>query len=330
MWLDRRSGECYNLKCYAPGLAAGFRNIVSHYSSSGLLEQQANRLQVVDYSSHLCRGALVWLLYTHQIGCHGWRGDRLQGGHGIERKGLTKAVEQEFLPALEHQHINEQIYELLLSRILSQQFAPGQRLQVDEIAAALRVSRTPVKDAINRLAVEGLVVVAPRKGTFVADVTPEGIKDLFDVRMMIELHAAELAVVRGTDRDIADLEDLVSSLQGFVDGDHYVDYEAYLGLDNEFHIRMLQMAGNTLLTKLYRDINLHVQVVRAYQKAPGVASEALPSYNEHSAILSAFKARNVTALRAAVTTHVQNRGNQFIRALELSKNQGPEVQPIST
>lgn len=242
---------------------------------------------------------------------------------------MDKAVEHGLLPALEHQHINEQIYEILLSRILSQQFAPGQRLQVDEIAAALRVSRTPVKDAINRLAVEGLIVVVPRKGTFVADVTPEGIRDLFDVRMMIELHAAELAIVRATDQDIAELERLVYLLEKFVDGDRYVDYKTYLELDNEFHMRSLQMAGNALLLKVYRDINLHVQVVRAYEKAPGVAIEAMQSHEEHKAILSAFKARDIVAVRAAVTTHVQNRGRQFIKALELTKHREQDAQSVS-
>jgi DNA-binding GntR family transcriptional regulator len=237
----------------------------------------------------------------------------------IERRTLTEAMEETVLPALEHQHIHEQIYELLLSRILSQGFAPGQRLQVDEIAYALRVSRTPVKDAINRLAVEGLVVVVPRRGTFVADIAPEGIRDLFDVRLMIELHAAELAIAHGTDRDIAELEDLVASLETYIDGGYYSDYQAYLELDNQFHTKVLQMAANALLLKLYRDINLHVQVVRAYQKAPGVACEALESHREHRSILSAFKARDVTAARAAMTTHIRNRGNQFVRALEVRK-----------
>jgi DNA-binding GntR family transcriptional regulator len=237
----------------------------------------------------------------------------------LERRTLTESMEESVLPALEHQHIHEQIYELLLSRILSQEFAPGQRLQVDEIAAALRVSRTPVKDAINRLAVEGLIVVVPRRGTFVADIEPEGIRDLFDVRLMIELHAAELAIAHGTDRDIAELEGLVASLETYIAGGHYSDYEAYLELDNQFHTKVLQMAANALLLKLYRDINLHVQVVRAYQKAPGVAREALESHREHRSILSALKARDVTAARAAMTTHIRNRGNQFIRALEVRR-----------
>jgi DNA-binding GntR family transcriptional regulator len=233
-----------------------------------------------------------------------------EGREKVDRTGSGS-----FLPALEYQHINERTYELLLARIVSQEFAPGQRLQVDEIATALGVSRTPVNYALTRLALEGLVLVQPRKGTFVADVTAEGIEDLFDVRLMIELHAAELAVTRATDSDIAEMEELVTSLEGFVDGDHYNDYETFLDLDSEFHVRILRMAGNALLLKLYRDINLHVQVVRAYQKAPGAATGASESHAEHAAIVAALKARDLGSLRQAVTVHIQNREKQFTLAL---------------
>ena len=231
------------------------------------------------------------------------------------RERVDKTGAGSFLPALEYQHINEKTYDLLLAKIVSQEFAPGQRLQVDEIATALGVSRTPVNYALNRLAVEGLVVVLPRKGTFIADVTSEGIEDLFDVRLMIELHAAELAITRATDSDIAEMEELVSSTEGFIDGDRYIDYEAFLELDNEFHVRILRLARNALLLKLYRDINLHVQVVRAYQKAPGAATGASESHAEHAAIVAALKVRDLGSLRQAVTVHIQNREKQFTQAL---------------
>jgi DNA-binding GntR family transcriptional regulator len=236
-------------------------------------------------------------------------------------------VAENRLLALEYQHVNEKVYELLLARILSQEFAPGQRLQVDDIAVALGVSRTPVKDAINRLCVEGLIVIRPRKGTFVADITPQGIGELFDVRLMMELHAAELAVPRATAQDLVEMRELVVSLGSFVEGDHYVDFEAFLELDNEFHLRIMRMADNALLLKLYRDINLHVQVARAYQSVPGAANEALQTHHEHQAMLAAFEARDVSAAREAVTTHVKNRANQFIQALEMSKTRGQEELP---
>lgn len=220
------------------------------------------------------------------------------------------------LPALRHQHINERIYELILSRILSQQFSPGERLRVNEIAEALGVSRTPVKDAINRLAVEGLIVVSPRKGTFVADITADGIKDLFDVRLMMELHAAELAVHRATQEDVAELQRELEGMSQYVEGERYLDFESFLVLDTEFHLKFFRIAGNRLLLKLYQDINLHLQVVRAYQKAPGAATEAGCSLREHTRIVAALQAADTPALRDAIREHVIQRQKLFSSALE--------------
>ena len=224
-------------------------------------------------------------------------------------------------PTISHQHIHEQIYELLLSKIVSQEFAPGQKLQsIEEMASALGVSRTPVKDAVNRLAVEGLLTIIPRKGTFVVDVTPEGLGELFDVRLMMELHAAALAVERITDEDVAKLEQLLLSCQQFVDGDHYADYESFLALDTDFHRSLFELAGNSLLLRLYEGINLHLQVVRAYQKAPRAATGASETQTEHAAILSALKTGEARDLQDALTVHITNRERQFIGALEASKN----------
>ena len=234
---------------------------------------------------------------------------------------MDQDSDKETLPTISHQNINEQIYELLLSKIVSQEFAPGQKLQsVEEMASALGVSRTPVKDAVNRLALEGLLTIVPRKGTFVADVTPDGLKELYDVRLMMELHAAELAVGRISDVELARQDQLLSACRQFVDGDRYTDYEAFLELDTEVHLSLFQAAGNSLLMKLYEGINLHLQVVRAYQKAPGVAAGASATQAEHTAILSALKARDVKALQKALTVHIRNRERQLTGALEASKN----------
>jgi DNA-binding GntR family transcriptional regulator len=233
---------------------------------------------------------------------------------------LSEESNCEMWPIISHQQINERIYELLLSKIVTQELTPGQKLQsVEEIASALGVSRTPVKDAVNRLAVEGLLTIIPRKGTFVTDVTPEGIEELFDVRLMMELHAAALALERITDEEIEKLSQLLLSCQKLVDGDRYMDYEAFLDLDTDFHLSLFQSAGNSLLLKLYEGINLHLQVVRAYQKAPGAAAGAAATQAEHNAILSALRGRDVGALQDALTAHITNRRAQFTRALENSR-----------
>lgn len=225
-------------------------------------------------------------------------------------------LDHETWPTISHTHINEQVYQLLLSRIVTQTIVPGERLRVVELAEALGVSRTPVKDAINRLAVEGIVVVVPRKGTFVSDVTARSIRELFDVRSMIESFAGEQAVQRATDEDIAWFENVLTRLGGFVVGDNYTDFEAFLELDTRFHMRLLELADNMLLTKLLDSINHQIKIVRAYQRAPGVAKEADKTHHEHEVIVAAIKARDASRLRSALTTHFRNRRELIIRALE--------------
>lgn len=222
------------------------------------------------------------------------------------------------LPALSHQNINERIYQILLSRIVSQDFAPGEKLNVPEIAHALQVSRTPVKDAVNRLAAEGLVDIVPRKGTSVARITADSIRELIQVRLMMEVFAGELAVARVTDEDVDRMEELVNSLEQFIDGDQYTDYPAFLQIDTQLHMGFFHLAGNSLLLKLYENIHQRLQVVRAYQIAPGVAREAEKTHREHLDIVAAFRARDAAALKAAITEHVQKRGDQFIRSLKAS------------
>ena len=219
-------------------------------------------------------------------------------------------------PTIPRKQIDEYIYELLLKKIVSQEFAPGQKLpSVDEMASALRVSRTPVTEAVNRLAVEGLLYVVPRKGTFVSDVTPTTIKELFDVRLMMELHAAMRALERVTDEEIAELQQLVSSLGRFVEDGRYTDFEAFLALDSQFHLAMVQLAGNSLLLRQYEGINLHLMVVRAYHRAPGAGAEAGPTQEEHLRIMSALQKRDAKSLEEALTAHILNRERQFIAAL---------------
>ena len=101
---------------------------------------------------------------------------------------------------IEHSDLTTQVYQWLKERIMHHAFLPGDKLDVQQLANDLGVSRTPVKDAINRLTSEGLVVLRSRRGTYVATLTPAMLRDLFDVRTMIEAWAAE----RLTPKQMAD------------------------------------------------------------------------------------------------------------------------------
>ena len=104
---------------------------------------------------------------------------------------------------LSRQRASDSVYEALRSAILSRSFAPGQRLNVHELAAELGVSLTPVKDALTRLEAEALIEIRPRSGTFVTAMSPDDVAEAFEIRCALECLAAEKALARATAADIA-------------------------------------------------------------------------------------------------------------------------------
>src|SRR4051794_34794287 len=104
---------------------------------------------------------------------------------------------------LELRSLQQQIHDQLLGRILRGELEPGERISPPEVAAALGVSITPVRDAVNQMAAEGLVTVTPRRGTVVSPVSIRDIEGLYEIRLMIEPEAAELAASRATAGEIA-------------------------------------------------------------------------------------------------------------------------------
>src|SRR6476660_7201251 len=104
---------------------------------------------------------------------------------------------------LELRPLQQQIHDNLLGKILRGELGPGEKISPPDIAESLGVSVTPVRDAVNLLAAEGLVQVRPRRGTVVAPMSGEDVAELYEIRLMIEPAAAELVAERATDSQIA-------------------------------------------------------------------------------------------------------------------------------
>ena len=100
--------------------------------------------------------------------------------------------------ALAGTNLNERVYDELRTRILTRQHAPGSKLSLHTLASELAVSRSPVHHALTRLVSEGLLTVRPRRGYYVSPVTAPAVAEGYDVRLALELHAAERTVGRLT------------------------------------------------------------------------------------------------------------------------------------
>jgi DNA-binding GntR family transcriptional regulator len=223
----------------------------------------------------------------------------------------TKNVAQN---ALDLRPLNERVHEVILQRILSGQLRPGQRLDPDELCRDLGVSRTPVKDAISRLAAEGMLEVSPRRGTCVVSMTSEDALELLDVRKMIEAHAAERAVANATPADIVKIDKMVEHLKSFMVGDGYADYFAFLIEDHEMHSYIVRLAGNSRISALYETTRIHIRLARiASGRDQREVTDAQATHQEHLAIARAFGNRSADELKTAIVQHLDNRGHWYRR-----------------
>jgi DNA-binding GntR family transcriptional regulator len=204
-------------------------------------------------------------------------------------------------------NLNEQVYETLRQRILAREHGPGAKLSLHELATELGVSRSPVHHALTRLVSEGLLAVKARRGYFVTPVTGQALVEGYDVRLALELHAADIAVERASDEAIGRLRRRLAATEAAI------SHEEWDAANAAFHETQVDLAGNALLSRFYRElsVNLMMQVIRG-----GRVERHEHLVTEHGAIVVGFETRNRTAARAAITRHVESGRRIALDAVE--------------
>ncbi|GAB4534717.1 MAG: GntR family transcriptional regulator [Anaerolineae bacterium] len=219
------------------------------------------------------------------------------------------------LPSFTRPNISDEVYAVLKERILSRQFAFGQRLNLSELEEQMGISRTPLKEALNRLALEGLVEIQPRRGTFVVDPTAREIAESFDVRRVLEVWAVELALKRVTESELEQMRDLVTTLRRLTDIEDWDGiYQEYCSLDHDLHRLIVEIAGNQRLKEVWEQVNVHVEMARTrYGK---LERERELTQQGHERILRAFETRDLPALREAISHHIDQAKQSVLEDLK--------------
>lgn len=198
--------------------------------------------------------------------------------------------------ALVRTNLNDQVYETLKRRLVRRELGPGEKVSLHELAGELGVSRSPVHHALTRLVSEGLLTVKSRRGYYVTALTASALADGYDVRLGLELHAAEGAIGRSSP---AQLRRFRTLLERTTDA---VSHEEWDTANAAFHEHQVDLAGNALLSRFYRElsVNLMMQVIRGGKLEAG-------SYLaiEHGAIVDAFDAADLDAAKAAIRAHIE-------------------------
>ncbi|MCE0534075.1 GntR family transcriptional regulator [Kineosporia rhizophila] len=167
------------------------------------------------------------------------------------RNGREKPGDQGSAPSL-----REATYDELRSRIVNLVYAPGQRLFERDLAAELEVSRIPLREALQLLANDGLVVLVPRQGALVAPFTAADVRDLFDVRESLEVLAARLAAHRVGEEGLAELREQIDRARGALAAQ---DHPAIAAANSQFHRVLVRIADNPLLTSMMRPLEARTQ-----------------------------------------------------------------------
>ncbi|MEP6852015.1 MAG: GntR family transcriptional regulator [bacterium] len=206
-----------------------------------------------------------------------------------------------------HLSAAERVYRFVKDGIVSRRFAAAELLAEGQLADALGVSRTPVREGLLRLEAEGLVRLLPKRGALVVPVTPAEMTDVLDTRRLVEEHAVRTVIARHVPPLL--LETLTGHLADMRTALRRRDGAAYVGADRAFHAEIVRAAGNAILSGVYgslRDRQLRMGTANLLD-ADGAGldvSRMRTTIAEHQAILDGLAAGSVRAAVAAVSHHL--------------------------
>ena len=196
--------------------------------------------------------------------------------------------------------LREVVFDALRIAITSGALQPGERIMENQLAEQLRVSRTPVREAIRKLEQEGFVVMVPRRGTYVADLSIRDINEVFEIRTALEVLAAGLAAERMTEEDLEKLERLL------VEIGELIDLEATAKLveaDCRFHDILYSATHNKTLANIINNLREKFTPFRAISYAyPGRAKRSL---EEHRRLVEALAERNPVLAQQVARKHME-------------------------
>lgn len=212
--------------------------------------------------------------------------------------------------------LTEKVYQNLRSDILSGTFRDQEELREAALAKVYGVSRTPVREAIRQLALEGLVDTIPNRGAYVHNIHGKDVKDVYAIRSLLEGLAARWAVENITDEQIEAMEEVLYMSEYYRKKELW---EQVYECDNRFHDLMYAASGSHLLEHMLRTFHEYVQQVR--KSALQDEKRAKSSFEEHAAILEAIKKGQADEAADLAKQHIDNaveswKSNDAIHAVE--------------
>lgn len=197
--------------------------------------------------------------------------------------------------------LRDVVFITLREAILKGELAPGERLMEIALAQQLGVSRTPIREAIRKLELEGLVLMTPRKGAVVAEITKKDLKDVLEVREHLEELAVQLACDKATPEDIVIMKKLH---QEFIESLSQTDLTVIAEIDVRFHDAIYATTDNKRLIQILN--NLREQMYRYRLEYIKDEAKRKTIVEEHEKIIRGIEEKNVEYAKQYIKTHINN------------------------
>ena len=207
----------------------------------------------------------------------------------------------------------QSVVDAIVEGVKDGRYAPGQRLVEADLTAELGVSRGPLREALGRLAAEGVLEIEPYRGALVRRLGREDVLDLFQIREVLEGEAARLAATLIDEGDHrARLVAAIAAVDGFLDRN---DSVGYMDENSRFHELIVELSGNKLLARLIGQLQVHA--FRLLFRRMVVEDTAVEnSIAEHDQVAAAILAGDPRAAERAMRHHVRRSGEMVLRAAE--------------
>ena len=193
------------------------------------------------------------------------------------------------------------VYHQIRAEILRGELVPGESVTEMGLASDCGVSRTPVREALRQLELEGLVELIPNKGAVILGIRPEDICDIYRIRSLLEGDAAARAAQRATEEDVRRLTEILDLTEFYISKENLQQLQA---MDGQFHQLIYEMSGSRMLRHVLKDLHYYIGLTRAASlKSEG---RAVRSVQEHRKVLEAIARRDSAAAQKQMTLHVEN------------------------
>ena len=204
-----------------------------------------------------------------------------------------------------------QVASIIRQAIINGELKPGTRLVEQDLTKSLDISRSPIREAFRILESEGLLQIIPNKGTFVIQLNQKDLREIYELRKLLEVYAIRVACNSMTQEDLEELKVIIKEMERRLE---FKDYIGYLKFSHEFHECFIKKCENVRLFNLFRVLRNNIIAIQIF--AYSYPERSSDSLEEHRKILSALSKRNTDKAEEYLRKHLEygyERAGEFLK-----------------